>query len=236
MTWVAGVDGCRRGWFRVARESGSGELAFQLLETAAELISALPVPQVLALDMPIGLPKEGPRACDGLARRLLGPRRNSVFPAPIRRALDANDREEASCVTQRADGRRVSCQAWNLVPKIRAVDALLRKDAAARRVIHEVHPELSFWAWNDRAPMQAAKKSREGRAERLGLAEAWLGPDLLARARGDHLRRDLADDDILDAVAALWTAHRIAEGRAERLPASAQRDEDEHGLAMEIVF
>jgi len=128
----------------------------------------------------------------------------------------------------------VSCQAWNLVPKIRAVDALLREDAAARRAIHEVHPELSFWAWNGGVPMQAAKKSRAGRAERLRLAEKWLGEDLLARARGDQLRRDLADDDILDAVAALWTAHRIAAGRAERLPASAPRDA--HGLEMAIVF
>jgi predicted RNase H-like nuclease len=234
VSWLAGVDGCRRGWFRVARESDSGELAFHLLETAAQLISAPPGPNVLALDIPIGLLAAGRRECDGLARRRLGVRGSSVFPAPIRPALDAHDREEASRLTELADGRRVSCQAWNLVPKIRAVDALLREDVSARRVIHEVHPELSFWAWNGGRPMQAPKKSREGRAERLRLAEAWLGDDLLARARGAHLRRHLADDDILDAVAALWTAHRIADGRAERLPASPPRDE--HRLAMQIVF
>lgn len=234
MSWLAGVDGCRRGWFRIARERGTGRLAFHLLEDPAELISIAPAPSVVALDIPIGLPEAGRRECDGLAHRRLGPRGSSVFPAPIRPALAARDREEASRWTELADGRRVSCQAWNLIPKIRAVDALLREDAAARRSIHEVHPELSFCAWNEGLPMRAPKKSRAGRTERLQLAEDWLGPHLLARARGEHRRQDLADDDILDAVAALWTAHRIAEGRAERLPASPPRDE--HGLAMQIVF
>jgi predicted RNase H-like nuclease len=120
------------------------------------------------------------------------------------------------------------------VPKIRAVDALLRGDGVAREAIREVHPEVSFWAWNGSAPMRERKKRRAGRAERLRLAEAWLGPDLLARARGAHRRKDLADDDILDAVAALWTAHRLADGTAETLPSAPPQDDC--GLPMQIVY
>jgi predicted RNase H-like nuclease len=56
----------------------------------------------------------------------------------------------------------------------------------------------------------------------------------LSRARGEHLKKDLADDDIVDAIAGLWTAHRIANGTAEALPSPPPRDET--GLPMQIVF
>lgn len=251
MTWLAGVDGCRAGWFRVARETTSGALAFEVLEEADALMTApagteradgsgkagpARPPRVVAIDIPIGLPDAGPRACDRSARQLLGsPRGRSVFPAPVRPALGARSHAEACALTERADGRRVSQQAWNLTAKIRAVDALLARDSRARRRLREVHPELCFWAWNGRRPMEAPKKRAAGRAERLRLAEAWLGPGLLSRARGGHARAALADDDILDAVAALWTACRIAGGAAEAIPAG-RPPRDAAGRPMEIVF
>ena len=231
--WLAGVDGCRGGWFRAARHTATGELRFDVIQTASGLLMEPPVPAILALDMPIGLPERGSRACDIAARALLGPRRSSVFPAPIRPALAARTHEQASRATAAADGRRVSAQAFNLFAKIRELDALLRADPEARRRIREVHPELSFRAWNGGRPMTAAKKKPVGRRERIALVESWLGPDLLARARGVQLRAQLADDDILDAVAALWTAHRVAEGCAETLPDPPERDGA--GLPMEIV-
>lgn len=234
MTWVAGVDGCRAGWFRVARDPASGELRFDVVREARELLGAPPVARVVAIDVPIGLPARGPRPCDAAAREILGPRRSSVFPAPIRSALAARTRESASRITARADGRRVGVQAWGIYPKIREVDALLRADPRARRRLREAHPEVCFWAWNGRRPMQAPKRSPEGRRERLALVEAWLGPDLLRRARGGRPKRDLADDDVLDAVATLWTAHRILAGRALRLPRAPARDAV--GLPMHIVF
>ena len=68
----------------------------------------------------------------------------------------------------------------------------------------------------------------------MALAEAWLGEGTLHRARGDYLKQELADDDIIDAIAGLWTAHRVADGTAETLPDSPPLDET--GLPMEIVF
>jgi predicted RNase H-like nuclease len=46
--------------------------------------------------------------------------------------------------------------------------------------------------------------------------------------------RDVADDDMLDAVAALWTATRLYEGTAETLPDEPPLDAA--GLRMEIVY
>ncbi len=234
MAWLAGVDGCRKGWFRVCRESTSGEVVFDVVETVSGLVAHPPGPSIVALDMPIGLPASGARACDRAARACLGLRRSSVFPAPIRAAVTATCREEASDITMRVDGRKVAAQAWAIFPKIRRVDEALAEGADTRAAIREVHPEVCFWAWNDQSPMQWAKKKREGLSERVALAEAWLGEGILERARGNYLKKELADDDVVDAIAGLWTAHRIADGTAETLPASPPRDET--GLPMEIVF
>ncbi|MCH2171781.1 DUF429 domain-containing protein [Myxococcota bacterium] len=210
-------------------------MAFGLFQRAENLLEAPPIPSVLALDMPIGLPEAGGRSCDRLARVCLGSdRRNSVFPAPIRSALDASSHEQASEITQAIDGRRVSAQAWGLFPKIRQVDTWLRTCDLAGQRAWEAHPELSFWAWNEGCSMSHAKKTPSGREQRLRLAEAWLGPELLLRARGSWKRSELADDDILDAVANLWTAHRIGEGTAQVLPDPPPMDAV--GLPMRIVY
>ena len=52
--------------------------------------------------------------------------------------------------------------------------------------------------------------------------------------RGETRKKDLADDDILDAIATLWTAHRIEAGTSESLPTSPPHDAT--GLPMRIVF
>lgn len=235
MTWIAGADGCRKGWFRVSLELATFAVRFDLVETARDLLARVPRPTVLGIDIPIGLSDAGPRECDRLARKLLGrPRASSVFPAPIRPALAASSRLEASAVTKAADGRGIAAQAWGIYAKVREVDEWMRADADAREIVHEVHPEVSFAAWSGTGPIAASKKSAEGRAIRLALAEAWLGPGVLDRARGDHLKKDLADDDILDAIATLWTAARIASGNAVPLPADPPTDAA--GLPMRIVY
>jgi len=234
MTWVAGVDGCPAGWFRACRETASGDLHFAVFSKAGELTSADPRPEVVAIDMPIGLPEAGKRQCDTEVRHRIGPRRSSVFPVPIRPALPATSREQASAITEAIDGRRVAAQSFGLYPKIRELDTTLAADAALRSAAREAHPELSFWAWNGQLPMAHAKRQAAGQAERLQHVENWLGEGILAGARGCVRRRDLADDDILDAIAVLWTAHRIARGEAVSLPEAGVVDAT--GLPMEIVY
>ena len=62
--------------------------------------------------------------------------------------------------------------------------------------------------------MMHAKKALDGGRDRLQLVSAHFGAEAFDAVRARHLRRDVADDDILDAFAALWTAERIATGRA----------------------
>ncbi len=152
----------------------------------------------------------------------------------MRVALTASSREEASAITSAIDGRRVGAQAWGIYRKVREVDDQMRNNERAREVVREVHPEICFWAWAGRDPMKHSKRDSAGRAERLALVEAWLGAGVMERARGAISRGQLADDDILDACAALWTANRIQVGVAETLPASPPVDAC--GLPMQMVF
>ena len=233
---VAGVDGCRCGWFYTRRALDGPCLKSGVFQSAEELLASVRELAVLAIDIPIGLTEAGRRACDDDARKLLGwPRRNSVFPAPVRAALVARTREEASTITFAKDGRKVGTQAWAIYPKIREIDEALRALPPARRCrVVEVHPEVCFWAWQGGKPMLLSKKVREGRAKREQLVARHFGARVFAEARARFLKKDVASDDILDAFAALWTAERIARGEARCLPERPPRDAVR--LPMRIVY
>ena len=229
---VAGADGCSAGWVLVrARPDGAG-LEARLCADVRALLDACEGVTAIGIDIPIGLAADGPRAADTAARAVLGPRRSSVFPAPVRAVLEARDYADAARRSRAAQGKSLSQQAFHLLPKIREVDATLRASAADAARVHEVHPEVSWRCWNGGRPMAYPKRTPEGRAERLALAEAWQ-PGAFAAARAAIAPRDAADDDLLDAIAACWSAARIADGRAESFPAGAP-PVDEAGLRMVI--
>ena len=173
---------------------------------------------IIAVDIPIGLSDAAPRAADRAARQFLGRRGSSVFPAPPRAALHASDYHDASARAFAASGKKLSRQSFNILPKIREVDAALRHDPDVATRVFEVHPEVSFAVRNGDLPMSEAKKSPAGRAARLALLPGWAS-SAYQRALEETRRRDVAHDDIIDALIALWSAARIAEGEARRFPA-----------------
>lgn len=214
-----GVDGAGPGWLAVWR--GTDHLAFARYPDPGTLWQAHSDATVVAVDIPIGLSDSGPRPSDALARDFVGARRaSSVFSAPIRPALPAGSRLEASTIQRAIDGRGVAAQAFALYPKIRQWDALLQSDKLARMRVREVHPEVSFAAMRGGRGYGIAepKRSPEGAAIRADLLAATFGADQIAALRQRVPRRIAAADDVLDALAALWSAERIAEGRAIRLP------------------
>ena len=235
MTLIAGVDGCRAGWLTVWKNTELGQIGHQVFPNAYNLIYQTPRPSVITIDIPIGLTDDGKRECDCLARKLLGqPRGASVFPAPIRPALIARTREEACKITRAADGRGVGVQSWAIVPKIKDVDTVLVESTGLQDIVHEVHPELSFWAWNGQKPMTIPKKDDEGVLQRRKLVDAYFGGDEFQMIRSEHYKKEVADDDINDAFAALWTAERILKGEAQRIPDPPEIDSC--GLKMEMWY
>jgi len=228
---LAGVDGCRGGWVVALRTPPTGIVTVTVVPDVPALVRTTRRCAAVALDMPIGLPDTGPRACDTLTRAALGPRRASVFPAPPRAVLGATTYAEACERARQATGRALSQQAFNLLPKITAVDSALRADPDWAARVHEVHPELAFACLDAGRPMAHPKRDPRGAAARRARIDVAF-PEDFEHARAAIPRRDAADDDLLDALACLWSAGRIAARGALRLPEDAPRDAA--GLPMQI--
>lgn len=203
MSIVAGLDGCRTGWVVARADTGASpgrrvvsvEVVGHVDEVLDDLTSGALA--LVAVDMPLGLPDSGPRACDREARALLGPRRSSVFPAPVRAVLGSCDHAEANARSRSVDGRGLSVQAWNLVPRIAELDdGWERRSPTARAAVFETHPELGFAVLGG-APMAHHKRTAAGRRERLRV----LRPHVVDRwTRPAAVPAGAARDDVLDAL------------------------------------
>jgi predicted RNase H-like nuclease len=211
---VAGVDGCRAGW--VVATEGEGALAVEVVGHFSAVLERVGdgTLDAVAVDIPIGLPTAGPRRCDVDARRLIGPRRSSVFPAPVRRLLGVRSWAEATGISR---------QTFGILAKVAEVDALLC-GAGQERVV-EAHPEVSFAHLAGREPLHP-KRTPEGRQERLAALAAVFPVLPTDRLPGT------APDDVLDALVLCWTARRFLRGEAVIL---GDGELDAAGLRMEIV-
>jgi predicted RNase H-like nuclease len=213
------------GWV-VVTGSQDGETTIDRAWNLAEVVAREDL-QFVVIDVPIGLPARGPRACDLEARAMLGsPRSSSVFPAPIRPMLAARTYEEASGIRFQIEGKRISRQSFAIQSTIREADNLMTPVLQDRVV--EGHPEVSFAAMAG-AGIAAPKRTPRGRQIRTELLSQHV-PDL--RLRIGELQAAIQGDAI-DASALLWSARRLADGTAERLGDAAR---DDHGLRMEMVY
>lgn len=230
---VLGLDGCPGGWV-VAAISGAGDGPRAVSVEVADIPRVVALGRradVVAIDIPMGLLDTGARACDIEARRLLGPvRGSSVFPAPNRVWLAARTHAEAMRLARKAGSTGMSRQAFNIVEKVRDVDAALRRHPSFRRRTHEVHPEIAFLLLNGGSVVES-KKTPGGRAVRRQLLGREFG-----RATVNRLCQQTwpgcSSEDVLDALAVGWSAWRIARGAALALPGTVIRDA--HGIQMRI--
>lgn len=237
--WVAGVDGCTGGWIAAFLRPSGPEGDIAVFATFSDLLAANRRPAVFAVDIPIGLPLRtgaGGREAENLVRPLLGARQSSVFSVPSRAAIEATT-YAAACAAALATSepaRKVSKQLFNITPRIREVDALLRARPDLLAQVHEVHPELAFWRLNGEKPLSEPKKVKS-RPYAPGLA---LRRDLLRAAGVPPALVDTAPprgagpDDVLDALACAVIARRILSGQARPFPDPPPRDS--YGLPMAI--
>jgi predicted RNase H-like nuclease len=233
---VVGVDGCPGGWLAMSYEPPSRTLTPRLHRSFALILAAYPDAAAIAVDIPIGLATGEPRQVDGEARRRLGGRASSVFPAPDSRFMDATTDEMAygqALTTARAiTGTGISKQNWAIGWRIRQVNRLMTPERQ-RRVV-EIHPEVCFWALAGGRPMVHPKRTPAGYAERQALLAEALGMSLPARGQAGRWAPPATADDVLDAIAAAWAARRLAEGSAGRLPDDPPLDG--RGRRMEMVY
>ncbi|MDG1356965.1 MAG: DUF429 domain-containing protein, partial [Akkermansiaceae bacterium] len=125
-------------------------------------------------------------------------------------------------------GKGISCQAFNILPKIHELDQLLSRHPELTS-FHEVHPEISFAHMNaipgQASPIITKKSSPDGAKARLALIEQMFPklPELTTLYQNlgpktKHGKTRWALNDLYDAFAALWSAHRILTNTAESFP------------------
>ncbi len=237
MPWLVGVDGCPGGWVAIGQSMASGprgEVRAVVAPRLQSLLAEFDGLRLVGIDMPIGLSENEPRRCDQIARQRLGARASSVFPAPLRPALNAATHAEASANSRQAGGQGVSAQAWNLFARVRELDELLQHCREWRERVVEVHPELSFLALNDGEPLPASKHRIDGIYRRRSVVAGVFGMPAIESAVAQLAGSRVKEDDMLDAFAVLWSARRQAKGGGVSLPAAPPLDG--RGLPMRITF
>ena len=237
--WLAGADGCPGGWIVALVRPDGDEASLRIVPRFADVLAASERPAVVAVDMPIGLPERtgpGGRAAENCVRPLLGARQSSVFSVPSRAAIYAPDHAAACAIAQTTSDppRKVSKQLFNIAPKIREVDNVLRTNPDSKGRVFEVHPEVAFWRLNGERALTEPKKVKS-RPYEPGLVlrrKLLIAAGLPAEAVNAVPPKGAAADDLLDALACAAIARRIDAKIARPFPDPPPRDA--HGLPMAI--
>ena len=240
-----GVDGCKGGWFTVGLDDGQG-CETRMFEEFSELVDHHREAYLVLVDMPIGLPCPGPepRECDTEARKMIGnPRGASVFRVPIREVAymvaEGASREKADKRSRGLDSKGIGAQAFNIMDKIAEVDmVLLNRDNGSSPNIREAHPEVCFWGLNGNSAMRINKKKQGGTEERLMVLQYLESRTeaIYESVMTKYLRREVARDDILDALVTAVTAKLSCQDGYKLKTLPEYPHKDSKGLPMEMVY
>lgn len=204
MTDSVGIDRASKRWILVRLRDGRFADA-----TVAD--SLTPAPQIcdraetVAIDIPLSFPTGATRQSEVAGRHILGRRSSTMFATPPRSVLEEPTYQDALTRSRSEYNKGISAQAYALRTGI--FDAI-----SAPLPLVETHPELSFLAMTDEDSL-APKKTWTGMRQRIRLLQdqGIVIPEALG------LAGLIATDDLLDAAAAAWTAHRISTGEAVAL-------------------
>lgn len=209
---MKGIDGTRDGWISAEHTGKSWKLDFH------EKLSEIDFNEAL-IDIPIGLPEEIIRKCDIEARDFLSPERHfSIFNCPVREAVYAESYEEACDINEKKTGKRISKQAWNIVPKIREAD-----NQAKKRNLRESHPEVFFKLLSEDSVIKS-KNSQIGLEDRKKVLEKFGDISVIE----EFDRKNVTEDDIVDAM----VLSLAPEFKLESIPENPEKDSQ--GLEMNI--
>ncbi len=209
---MKGIDGTRNGWITAEYTGKTWKIEFYEKLPEIDFEEAL-------IDIPIGLPEDSTRNCDAEARDFLAPERHySIFNCPVRDAVYAESYEEACDINEGKTGKRISKQAWNIVPKIREADK-----EAQKRELKEAHPEVFFKSLDENSVIES-KSSEKGLEDRKEVLKKFGDISVIEDFEG----KDVTEDDIIDAM----VLSLGSEFQLENIPKDP--DKDQKGLEMSI--
>ena len=132
-------------------------------------------------------------------------------------------------------GTSLSVQTLEIILKMAEVDNFLPRNQPP--YIREVHPEICFWALNDRNAIVPKKDTPQGQQNRIGVIRdvGVQAQEIFDDALGAYRRSQVSPDDILDALAAAVTAREgWCRNALRTLPDDPPVDEKDR--RMEMVF
>lgn len=225
MVVYLGVNWSDDGWLAVAFDRTGFDRAAVFAEVGELWHRYEEQTERVLVDVPIGLKEgSGDRACDKLAREVLGPRGEAVVGPPVREATRKRRYPAARRTTRRIANGELTQRAFDVSEPVAAVDDLLRNVPAARAVFAEAHPEVCLRAFAD-DPLQYPTQTAGGYAERMRALAAFDtdAPPTVQRVAESVGGTGLPVEDVLDAVALAYTA-RPGPGRLRSLPPDPPRD------------
>jgi predicted RNase H-like nuclease len=242
--WLAGVDGCKGGWVVAFGQLDGKTQKPRFVSTIDEIVYSDERPAIIAIDVPIGLPKCSPvggRGPEPELRKILKGRASSVFRVPSRSTIYAGLDVEFKIVrskyttacemarTTSKDGMAFALQSFYIFDKIASVDTFLRAHPDCVSSVHETHPELAFYYMNGCVSVFDSKKSKKGIEVRGRLLkEAGISDETIIAPPPMGAKRD----DAIDSLACLVTARRIGKKLAKCHPEPPCKDE--HGLPIAV--
>lgn len=228
-----GIDGCRSGW--CVAQLQNNQLRLFTIKTIDEIASEIGNETMVFIDMPIGLTDapEG-RICELEAKQSMPSQyRSSIFLCPCKSAVYATDYAEANSIQRTITGKGLSIQAWNITKKIRELDDAVKSGVIPQKQFFESHPEMCFSVLNNSYPIHK-KKTAEGFNERLGIISKYIsGSSVIEQFLTDTKRKDVAKDDVLDAVCLAISA-RLSHEHGQIIYPSQDQSSDK-GFLMKIV-
>lgn len=226
MTTVLGVD-ARRPDAWVTVELSEGSLASIARHDSLEaVLASAEDAHTVAFDVPIGhedrqgSQRDGRRGADVAARDSMGEAADRVFWTPPLQVFEHDSYASAR--------RQAEEEGWP-VPREPMFAGRARLQAVNEAAAHddrivEIHPEVSYLALNEEhggtGPLATHGRGPRATYERLQLlAQAGLRP---TRSLGGVGRMN--PRDVLEATVAAWSAHRVANSQARRLPEDPPTD------------
>ncbi len=235
---VVGVDGCKYGWCSAI--NCDGIIHINIYKNIEKLLLKSADVDAILIDIPIGLGDEFiVRDLDfEVKKHLERGKKSSIFIPPVREALSAANYEIAKNINKRITGKKISIQSWNISKKIKEIDDLLNLNPEYRSLTKEAHPEICFKYLNHGKSLQFKKQSpnKSGIQERLNILENYE-PEIkhsFERARQKFNRKEVKDDDIVDALCLMVTATLGVKDKFQYIKGASTPDS--RGLEMCLVY
>lgn len=231
--WV-GAHYCGDSWLTVAFDADGYDHAAVVDGIGDCWLRYEDVARTVLVDVPVGLPADGVRECDRLARSALGPQASAVVAPPVPDAVRKRRYGVANRVHERQTGEELSERAFARSDAVAVVRDLLAEFPGANGVIAESNPELCYRAFAGE-PLERDRDTAGGYAERMRTL-ASVDPDAPPAVQAAAESVAGADVDVLDVLDGMALAYAAHPGAGERhsLPPTPPTDDD--GNRMELVY